>query len=78
MCAINPKHKQFFSLEFYTAHGTKEQFEELLAERLCWMEQAFNASGGIRVHINETRSPDDILTDAYDQGYKQAITDNNQ
>lgn len=53
MCAINPKHKKFFRLEFYTAFEGKEVFEELLAERLLWMEQAFNASGGIRVHINE-------------------------
>lgn len=57
MCAINPKFKRFFRLAFYSSHGDQATFDELLNERLIWMEQAFNASGGIRVHVNDI-SPD--------------------
>jgi hypothetical protein len=53
MCEINPKFKKFYKLEFFSAHGDQETFNELLTERLVWMEQAFNASGGIRVHVHE-------------------------
>jgi hypothetical protein len=59
MCAINPKFHRRFQLDFYTSHGERETFDELLAERLIWMEQAFNESGAIRVHVNEPSMSED-------------------
>ena len=54
MCEINPKRKKFFRLEFFTSHPmTEEQWEQLLYFRLVELEQAFNQSGEIRVHIHD-------------------------
>jgi hypothetical protein len=54
MCEINPKRKQFFRLEFFTAHiMTDARWEELVHKRLLELEQSFNESGEIRVHIHE-------------------------
>jgi hypothetical protein len=58
MCSINPKRKQSFALEFYTAHEMSDaRWQELVLERILELEQAFNATGEIRVHINETERP---------------------
>ena len=54
MCEINPKRKQFFRLEFFTAHQmTDEAWQKLVLERILELEQAFNMSGEVRVHIHE-------------------------
>ena len=58
MCAINPKRKQFFRLEFYTAHPmTDERWKELLSTTLIQLEQEFNKTGEIRVHITDMTNP---------------------
>lgn len=56
MCFINPKFKVKFILEVCTAHGTREDFEEMLdAERtrLVEMEMALNATGKLRWCLTE-------------------------
>jgi hypothetical protein len=54
MCEINPKRKQFFRLEFFTAHVmTDARWQKLVLERLLELEQSFNETGEIRVHIHE-------------------------
>lgn len=55
MCEINPKRKKIFRLEFFTAHDMDdEQWEKLVIERLLFLEQQFNKSGKIRVHVHES------------------------
>jgi len=51
MCAINPKHQQHFLLSFYTSHGTWSAFDKEVCERLIKLEQEFNETGVIRVHV---------------------------
>jgi hypothetical protein len=54
MCEINPKRKQFFRLEFYTTKPmTQEEWNQLVLPKLLELEQKFNQSGEIRVHIHE-------------------------
>lgn len=54
MCEINPKRIQFFRLEFFTAHPTTDaRWQTLVLERLLKLEQEFNTSGEVRVHIHE-------------------------
>jgi hypothetical protein len=55
MCEINPAHKQIFRLEFFTSNPymTEARWRELVLERLLELEQAFNKTGEIRVHIHE-------------------------
>ena len=54
MCEINPKRKEIFTIEFFTAHEmTLERWRELVHQRLVVLEEAFNYSGEIRVHIHE-------------------------
>ena len=54
MCEINPKRKQFFRLEFFTAHEiTKDEWNRIVLETILELEQKFNASGKVRVHIHE-------------------------
>ena len=54
MCEINPKHTLIFRLEVYTSNPTmtKEEFLQLVAERLIQAEQDLNKDGKIRVHIH--------------------------
>lgn len=54
MCEINPKRAAAFRLEFFTAHEvSKERWNKLVLERLLDLEQAFNETGEIRVHIHK-------------------------
>ena len=54
MCEINPKRRQVFWVEFFTAHPiTEKRWQELVLLRLLKLEQEFNESGEIRVHIHE-------------------------
>ena len=54
MCEINPKRRQVFWVEFFTAHPiTEKRWQELVLLRLLKFEQEFNESGEIRVHIHE-------------------------
>ena len=58
MCAINPARQQHFTLNFYTSNPnmTDERWQKLVLERILELEQAFNKTGEIRVHINEAHS----------------------
>lgn len=54
MCEINPSRKQYFRLEFFTTLPmTDDEWNVLVSGRLITLEQAFNATGNIRVHIHE-------------------------
>ena len=54
MCEINPKRKQFYRLEFFTSHPiSDEEWNLLVTERLFKLDQEFNQSGSIRVHVHE-------------------------
>lgn len=54
MCEINPKRKYIVQLEFYTAHEmTDERWNQLTLERILQIEQEFNKTGEIRVHVHE-------------------------
>lgn len=54
MCEINPSRKQFFRLEFFTTLPmTEDEWNVLVSGRLVTLEQVFNATGNIRVHIHE-------------------------
>ena len=55
MCEINPKRKRFFQLEFFTSHIiSDEEWEKLVLQRLLELEQSFNMTGRVRVHIHES------------------------
>ena len=59
MCEINPKRKEFFQLEFFTAHEiSDERWHDLVIDRLTILEQAFNAHGVVRVHIHQIEESD--------------------
>ena len=51
MCAINPKHKASFTINFYTAFGTEEAFLNNVTDCLLKLEREFNRQGAIRAHI---------------------------
>lgn len=54
MCELNPKRTQIFRLEFFTsAEITEEQWQQLVLPRLLALEQEFNTSGEVRVHVHE-------------------------
>lgn len=63
MCEINPKRKQIFLLEFFTSEViANEEWKELVYIRLLRLEQAFNESGKVRVHVHEAEEkPKPIL-----------------
>jgi hypothetical protein len=66
MCEINPKRKQFYRLEFFTAHPiSQEEWDALVTTRLIVLEGAFNMEGKIRVHIHEE------VTNASQEGQEQ-------
>lgn len=53
MCEINPKRSEFFKLEFFTSQDiTDSEWTNLVLERILKLEQEFNASGKIRVHVH--------------------------
>jgi len=53
MCEINPKHKSFFRLEFFTSWDIpKEDWDNLLMEALLRIEMQINEKGNIRCHIH--------------------------
>ena len=57
MCEINPKRAAYFKLEFFTSQEiSDERWEELVMSRLLRLEQEFNDTGAIRVHIHEDKS----------------------
>lgn len=59
MCEINPKRKQFFILEFFTTREmTQAEWEATVYSRILGLEEAFNASGEVRVHIHEVDDPE--------------------
>ena len=54
MCAINPKRKRFFKLEFFTTVDfTDHEWIELVMTKLVELEQKFNEKGNVRVHIHD-------------------------
>jgi hypothetical protein len=55
MCEIHPARKKFFRLEFFTSDKNmpETRWNELVIERIIELEQSFNRSGEIRVHIHE-------------------------
>lgn len=54
MCEIGFKRKSLFKLEFFTAHEiTPGEWMSLVMERLLHLEQVFNESGAVRVHVHE-------------------------
>jgi len=56
MCEINPKRTKIFRLEFFTSHSISEkEWNTLVVERLLELEQAFNATSQIRVHIHPSQ-----------------------
>jgi len=53
MCAINPKHKEHFSIDVYTSTNMSEnEFLELIAVKILEIEQQLNADMRLRWHIS--------------------------
>lgn len=54
MCEINPKHKKFFRLEFFSTVEMPERlWQEATAAIANHWEQEVNKGGPIRCHIHE-------------------------
>lgn len=54
MCEINAKRTQKFVIEFFTSENTSQEiWSELVLDSLLKLEQSFNWSGKIRVHVHE-------------------------
>lgn len=54
MCEINPKRKAFYRLEFFTTKDMSDRaWLEFLSRKLNELEQAFNETGVVRVHVHE-------------------------
>lgn len=67
MCFINPKHQSAFVLKVCTTHGTKEEFEKLVEEKLPSLlefEVKLNSDARLRWCLEEN-SPIQILNDTY-------------
>lgn len=54
MCEINSKKVKIFKIEFFTSHEiSDEKWNKLILKRLLKLEEEFNLSGEIRIHIHE-------------------------
>jgi hypothetical protein len=60
MCEINPAKASLFLLEFFTSDRrvTAEDWDQMVRERVLELEQKFNESGEIRVHVHEIEKVD--------------------
>jgi hypothetical protein len=57
MCEINPKRSAYFTLEFFTSQDmTRDDWNQLVYERLLMLEQELNKDGRVRVHVHESDS----------------------
>lgn len=53
MCEINPKRTRFYRIEFFTSEEiSDEEWMEVVVGRILELEQSFNYSGKVRVHIH--------------------------
>ena len=64
MCEINPKHKKFFRLEFFTNLSmSEEDFLQIVYAYALAMEQTMNEDARIRVHVHEEEPKENITSE---------------
>ena len=60
MCEINPKRALRYKLEFFTAKTMSDvEWEREVIDRLLTLEQEFNRTGIVRVHIHDEQVDDE-------------------